>query len=373
MPPLESRAHRALGALLLALLVAGASHLAIRSVAVHMGEDPGRNRTWVHWDAYRYIDVARHGYLEAIWDPLASNTGWFPGYPVLIRGVAEAGSVGLARSGRIVSAVAFVGFLLVLQGALLPSVDVRRRVLALLIAAFFPGWVYFHAVFPQSTLVLFTLASVALAARRQWALAGLVGALAAFTYPTGIFVALPLAVLAARDGGARPGERARAVALAPGLTTLGLGAVAIVHQVQVGHWDAYARFQGHLGAGLHNPLRVLGHHLGPLVRLEGSDETVVALDVAVTCVLLGAAALVWWRHRHDMRTVDTGLLLYAIVLWVFVNAAGPNLSIYRQAAALVCLAPILARLPSLVLLALLAVLVPQGLAMARLFFLDVLV
>ena len=49
------------------------------------GEDPRRPSSWVRWDSYRYIDVARRGYVEVPDDPTASNTGWFPAYPYLVR------------------------------------------------------------------------------------------------------------------------------------------------------------------------------------------------------------------------------------------------------------------------------------------------
>lgn len=367
---------RALGlmrALLLPLLVLTLTQVAIRTVARYCGEAPGRNRTWVHWDAYRYIDVARHGYVEASWDPLASNTGWFPGYPLALRFVSEASSLGMAGAGRLVSGLFLLGFLVVLDTALLTATRWPHRLVALLTAGFFPGWMYFHAVFPQSMAVFFTLAALALAARRKWLLAGVCGAVAAFTYPTGVVVIVPLALLVVRES--REGVRDRALALvqAPGVAALGLAAVAALHQAQVGHWDAYMRFQGHLGAGLFNPLAVQLEHLRPLLRLEASAEGLIALHTAVTCLLLLTAVATWWRKRESMRPVDAAFLLYAAVLWVFVNAAGPNLSIYRQAAALVCLVPILARLPLAAGLGLLAVLVPLGLKMATLFFQDVLV
>ncbi len=88
--------------------------------------------------------------------------------------------------------------------------------------------------------------------------------------------------------------------------------------------------------------------------------------------LLGAA-LAWWSHRERIRPVDTALLLYGAALWAFVNAAGPDLSIPRQAAAVVCVVPLLSRSRPAVLAGLLVVLLPLALGMATLFFRDVLV
>lgn len=373
MPSFAKRALGLMRALVLPLLVVALTQVAIRTVARHCGEDPGRNRTWVHWDAYRYVDVARHGYVEASRDPLASNTGWFPGYPLLMRVVSETTPIAIPLAGRLVSAAGLLALLMVLEAALLPAARWPHRLLVLLVAGFFPGWMYFHAVFPQSTVVFFTLASIALAARHRWLLAGVSGALAAFTYPTGIVVIVPLALQAARDGGRTVRERVVALVQAPGVALMGLAAVATMHRIQVGNWDAYVRFQGHLGAGLFNPVAVLAQHLAPILRLEGSAEPLISFHTAVTTFLLLGATAAWWQERERMRTVDTALLLYAAVLWVFVNAAGPELSIYRQSAALVCLVPLLARFSTVAVVGILAVLVPLGLGMATLFFRDVLV
>jgi hypothetical protein len=74
-----------------------------------------------------------------------------------------------------------------------------------------------------------------------------------------------------------------------------------------------------------------------------------------------------------MRPVDAALLVHGTVLWLFVNAAGPDVSIYRQASALVSVVPLLVRLRSRALVALLACLLALGAGMAVLFFRDVIV
>ncbi|MFI4944075.1 MAG: hypothetical protein ACHP85_12465, partial [Burkholderiales bacterium] len=66
-------------------------------------------------------------------------------------------------------------------------------------------------------------------------------------------------------------------------------------------------------------------------------------------------------------------LAHAAAVWVFVNGTGPNVSVYRQAAVLVGLTPLLARLPTPALLTLLAVFVALGAGMAELFFSNALV
>ena len=90
-----------------------------------------------------------------------------------------------------------------------------------------------------------------------------------------------------------------------------------------------------------------------------------------TALLLIAGGLL--LRVRARRPVDLLLLAHAACVWAFVNGAGPNVSIYRQAAVLVGLVPLLARLDAPWLAILLTVLVALGSAMVRLFFGDVLV
>jgi hypothetical protein len=369
-------ARRALGlmrTLVLPLLVVTVTQTAMRTTASLCGEEPHRNRTWVRWDSYRYIDIARQGYVIVPKDPLASNTAWFPGYPLVMRLVAEATPMRIALAGRVVSAAFLLAFLAVLGGALFPAMRWPQRLLALMVAGFFPGWMYWHAVFPQSMLVFFSLGAIALGARGRYLPAGLLGALGAFTYPTGALVVVPLGVEVALANGLTVRQRVAALVKGPGVASLGLAATFAMYQAQVGQWDAYIRFQKQFGQGLSNPAAVLAGHLSPLLSLPASAETLVAGQTAVATLLLLVGALVLWSQREQLRPVDAALLAYGIAVWVFVNAAGPSVSIYRQAAALVCVVPLLARLRPAMMVGLLFVLVPLALGMAVLFFRNVLI
>ena len=269
---MTSARHRAFviaGGLLAALAVTGAGQLVMRTAAAAKGEDPGRNRTWVRSDSYRYITIARDGYVWVPEDPLASNTGWFPGYPLLVRVVSGGLDVKPALAGRGVAVAFTLGLVALLWAELLPPAPRGRRLLALFVAGFFPGWVYWHAVFPLSMALFFSLASLALAARRRYLAAGTCGAVAAFSYPIGVVTVLPLAVLVVWDERLSGVERARALLAGPVLAGLGLAAVFAVMQATVGRWDAYLQVQARFGHGLHNPLAVFAGRLAAAPRRPG--------------------------------------------------------------------------------------------------------
>jgi hypothetical protein len=359
------------GGLLAALVVTAAGQLVMRAAAGREGEDPGRNATWVHWDSYRYITIARDGYVWVPADPPSSNTGWFPGYPVLVRVVSDALDVRPALAGRVVALAFTLALLALMWAELLPPAPPPRRLLALLVAGFFPGWVYWHAVFPLSMVIFFCLVSLALGARRHYLGAGICGALAAFTYPIGAVVVLPLAVLVARDERLSRRNRVCALLAGPLLAGLGLAAVFAVMQATVGRWDAYLRYQALFGHGLHNPLTVFVDRLRPLLGQPLSPELLVGLQAALTVLLLVLAAVL--VLRAPSRPIDVALLSMGATLWLLVHAAGPSLSVYRPAGGLVCLVPILARLGLRTLATLLLALVVLGYGISTLFFRNVLV
>jgi len=358
-----------IGPPLAALLLAEAL---LWTIAFARGQDPRLGPTWVRWDSYRYVEIARGGYVEVPEDPNSSNTGWFPGFPMVMRLASSTLPMTPARAGRRASLVFELFMLTLVWTRLLPSASPARRWLALLCAAFFPGWFYRHAVFPMSMTAFFNTAAITLAGAGSFLAAGLCGAVSAFTYPTGFLVAAGLALAVLQTERTVAG-RLRGLVAAPGLTALGLLAVAALLQVRVGRWDAFLAYQGRFGNTLHEPLSVLVDHARPLLGGAFEPKALVAFQTLLVTLLLLLAAWLAWRDRTSLLPTDLPLLAHAAAVWVFVNGTGPNVSVYRQAAVLVGLAPLLARLPAIALAALLAVFVALGAGMARLFFSNVLV
>jgi hypothetical protein len=359
-----------LGPPLVALVLAEAL---LWSLAFARGSDPRLGATWVRWDSYRYVDIARGGYVEVADDPNSSNTGWFPGFPLAMRLGSSVLSTTPARAGRWVSLLFELGTLALVWSRLLPAASPARRWLALLCAAFFPGWFYRHAVFPMSMTAFFNTAALTLAGAGSFFAAGLCGAVSAFTYPTGFLVAAGLAVAAALRRARTTVERFRDLGAGAGLTAAGLLGVAALLQSRVGRWDAFLAYQGRFGNTLHDPLSVLLEHARPLLSGAFEPRALVAFQTLLVTLLLIGAGLLAWRSRASLLPTDLPLLAHAAAVWVFVNGTGPNVSVYRQAAVMVGLAPLLARLPTAALAVLVLVLAALGAGMAQLFFSNALV
>ena len=321
-------------------------------------QDPRRPAAFIRWDSVRYLSIATQGYFieEENGHVVDGNVAWFPGYPLAIRALHTLG-LQAPRAGRLVSAAAALALLLVIWNLLLRETEPDKKPLILLLAAFFPGFVYYHAVFPTSLTATFLLGGLALAARGRFLGAGVCGALTAFTYSTGALALPGLALAALVYPGLAWPRRLLALLQGAGLTAAGfLGALAYEHRSVA--WNAFSRMQSdYYGSGLHDPLANFAWR---------TRHIVVALMVTAAIVLT-------WFHRRSLDRLDLLLLVSGLAFWAAPHVVSRNVSVYRSEALLVGLVAPLRRLPREALLALLVLLVALGFGMALLFFESILV
>lgn len=344
---------------------------ALLLVALLCAQKPFDPDSYARRDSTKYLKIAKFGYFERADDPQAGTAGWFPGYPLAMRAGAWLTGARPAAVGRVLSA-AFQLALLVLLAEFLPP-DPFARTLALLMAAFFPASVYYGAVFPMSMTAFLSVAAIALCAGGRFLAAGVAGAAAAFTYPSGVLVAAPLAlgIFMRRE----TALRARLVWLAavPLLCLAGMAAVLAYQQRALGRWDAFFAYQRAFGQSASNPAATLLDNIARMWNDPYRPARLIGLQALLVAALVVASLLAWWRHRAALGTSGAMLVLHAVMVWAFPLALGTNTSTYRQAALVVGVTPVLARFPALAQQCLLVLLVVLACAMSVLFFDDVLV
>lgn len=299
------------------------------------------------------------------------TTGWFPGYPALIALLSHLG-VAPEVAGLLISALAQLGFLVVLRVWFLEKVPPGRRWALLLLAALFPGAIYAQALFPISTVVLLVLVFLAAVRHGHHGLAAAAGAGAAFTYPTGCLLAPVYGVWLLASGGQARGDWRRLLPLLG--PVLGLGAVLAVMGVQTGTWDAFFRNQVQgFGYGLSDPLTSLWRRLVPLLvwRRAGTVDVVTACQTALVLVLVATAGAEAIRARTDATTALMGLTV--AVYWLFPLLIGGWLSLYRVEATLLPAVWLVRNAPAWVLGLLLAAAGALTIPMAWAFFQGTLV
>jgi hypothetical protein len=365
----------------LVALVAAWAVIAIRSPysGLHLFDPASYGR----WDSGHYLHIARSGY-DAIWhcqwrslpaglppdgNYLCGTIGWFPGYPFGLRGLADATGLALPTAGLILAWMCWYLVLILMWRLLADARSIWTRWICLLIAAFFPGQIYFAALFPISMCVAGILACLYFALRTSrpaLAWAGFAaGFVAAFSYLTAI-VLFP-ALLGTGLLMLRGQRRRQAIIPAVGAAA-GFGAVLLTMQVAVGIWDAYFISVKKYGVGVHSPLETLIDRLRPLWTPQSSSQQVLnymAAQTLLTLCFVGLVCLVTiigavrGRHTAEMRrrtwtaaiesrisAFDLTFLLMSVGVWLVPYIAGGGASTYRSEAFVIVSVPLLRKLPA---------------------------
>jgi len=149
---------------------------------------------WIAWDGSWYAAIAQRGYQ----DP--QSAAFFPAYAYLLRAAsAVTGSVAVA--GVMLSLVCAAAAMIVLYRMTAARFGSSMAVWSVAFLSLCPASLYLGVVYSESLLLMLVVASVALAERRLWVGACVVGALAALTRNIGVFVVLPLLFVYAEQRG----------------------------------------------------------------------------------------------------------------------------------------------------------------------------
>jgi hypothetical protein len=385
-PAVPSQRARFLLVALPPLLAFALAHAVDYAAATHYGFaggffSPGR---WIHKDAHLYLAIAAHGYTlfrchKSTIPPhsFCGNAGWLPLYPGLISLFGKLGAP-LPWAGKYL-AEAFALGTFVLAWLLIGPSWSARSLLALALAAVFPGQIYYFAVFPISLVAFLSLAFLLLLARRRYVLAGLAGGAAAWAYPIG-FVLPAVAVLytAIADRGRSFADWLERVLPSAGIAALGTVALLFAYQAWTRAWDAYFLVQAKYGNGFHDPAAIFLASLtgAPPARyaiqdpnqgygyLPAKAQTVL---VAALVLTLAVAALTVWRA--SLTRTDWAVLCYTVIVWLFPLTQSIAVSRYRSEALLIPCVALVRRLPVVVQIPLVAAAAWIAFRMAGLFFL----
>ena len=335
--------------------------------------------SWARWDSAHYLSIAQRGYeffscarLPG-YDPAewCGTAAWMPGYPLAIRALTYTG-LSLPAAGALLSAAAGVAALGLVWNAFLSAKPTLPNCLTLLLAAFFPGHIYDHAIFPVSLFIVLQLLSLHAYAREQYAQAGLSGALAAFTYSSGLFLAgvYGLHVLLAERR--RPySEQLRIIALTSGGVVLGFAAVLTMQRLQVGVWNAYFLVQHKYH---YDPQLPFAMWIQDWKNLRDSWPHVAGLGEQRLVVLLMATSMLFWlRWRRSPERHETLLATFLVVYWLTPLMMGGQLSLHRAEATLLPAVPLARHIPVPLLLGLLGGALVLSKLLAKLFFISRLV
>ncbi|MEV4419823.1 mannosyltransferase family protein [Patulibacter sp. NPDC049589] len=151
------------------------------------------------WDSTWYLDVARGGYRSAV----PARSAFFPLYPLLVSIVSTPLGGALVPAGLLVSWSAALGFLTLLHRVVARARDAATATTVVRVAAYVPPAIFLSAVYTEALFLLLSLGALVAARRDRWALAGVLGLVAASCRSIGVLLVVPLAVeyLWGRRGG----------------------------------------------------------------------------------------------------------------------------------------------------------------------------
>ena len=375
---MRQASRQVLVAILPPLAVFIASRLFLIRAASWTKNDAWTAGPWGHWDTAHYLQIAEKGYelfrCERLHSPdydpnwFCGNTGWLPGFPLLIRAL---NSLGIDRvvAGAGIAAVFALATLILIWNAFLEAKPTTANLLTLALAGFFPGHVYEHAVFPVSMFTFFQVAALHSHVQRRFAVAGVLGGIAAFSYGSGLFLAGVLGLDHLRrlraDGLHAFVHR---VLVGPCVVVMGFALAVWVQWRDVGAWNGYFAVQDKYGYGLTPPWRTLAPHFESLFAAHASAPNIQTLFVLVLVL-----SLVWAATRAPRSESDSVLAVFLVAYWLIPLSLGGNLSLYRAEAVLLSGVPLARKLPVPMLCAVLLAALVISARMALLFFKGTLV
>ena len=271
-----------------------------------------------------------------------------PGYPLLVR-LLIALHMNDAAAGFLCSCSFYFGSLVLLRLLMEDAVPDRENILPFLSASVFPGGIYYFGVFPISLFVFIALLAILLAVRHRFLSASLVAAGGAFVYATGFLLSgvMAASVLIMRNV---PWPKRLAEAVMYGaIAFTGLCAVMIMHEIILGHWNAFFLVQEKYGHAIHDPLATLRNVWQAAARHRSDEQRFIEpVQSLIVCSIVPATlAYVLVRFR-EITPIEQIAVVYVALFWLFPLVLGNGVSMIRAEATLLPLAILLARLPQAV-------------------------
>lgn len=337
--------------------------------------------TWIRWDSGHYLAIAKNNYeffpcagkfgypLDA--KELCGNTGWFPGYPMLVNLFSLIFN-NYELVGVYLSKLFY--FLSIFLIVLLSQIDKLsfKNIIFLLIPTFFFGFIYYNAVFPISMVLFFSLLAFYFFFKNYIWLVGLCSSIVAFTYPTGFLLSIAFAIhifidfLMSRD----PKMLLKSF-LISFIGILGILLVFINFHIQVGEWSAFNQVQAKYGHGLHNPLSMM------LVTFKQSFNFTLQNTPNIQTVLVILfyvfVSFIFFYKKLNHNKLYLLAFIYSSLFFIFPWIVGGDLSRYRAEALLLPSVFLLKDLHFKYQMGILLIFVCVGLIMSHLFFTMVLV
>ncbi len=190
-------------------------------------------------DARAYLDIAKNGY-NADFGSGATNYGWFPLYPFMIKAFSF---IGYELAALLIANI--FSFVAVYLLYILVSEEIDKKVAyrTILYTLFFPTAFFLSVMYTESLFLSLSLATFIFAKRNKWHYSGVCGFLASMTRTQGFLLMLPIAYMYLRSKNFKFQNIDRKIIFVI-IIPLGLFAVFFYHYLITG--DPFIQFANHL-------------------------------------------------------------------------------------------------------------------------------
>jgi hypothetical protein len=265
---------------------------------------------WARWDVSHYVAVAQLGYGDPASPSHDGGVGFFPLYPMLMRGAvaaigAEPTGPALALAALAISLVCFLVAVPLFAGLVADQLGERIARTATLLLCVSPFSFFFSAAYSESLFLLLVVVSLRAGLSGRWRVAALVAGLATGSRLVGLALAPALVFLAWRRG-----EPLRELVWTALLSVWGVFAYFGYLWLTTGSPFAYFTAQANWG----NWSDFVWYYLDVLIRdpvgyFTGDERRlVIALNVVLGLGALAVLPLVW-RWLDEATAVLTTLLV----------------------------------------------------------------
>ena len=292
---------------------------------------------FAHWDSGLYISIAQEG--RTLFDcnypnnpQWCGNAGWSPLYPLLMRVIQELTQTKIEVAGGIVAA--FFYFLFLYYMARLMELEkVNSNSLATLYAcAFFPGFIYLHAVFPLSLCLFLLAAFIYYLKRKEFLLCGFLAMLLTWSYASGqfILIAIFLYLLGILIYEKKIAWKIGLKLILPSI--LGLMILYFYDFWVTDHWNAMYLVQQKYKHGIYNTFDMLIDRFGILWSNIDNHTGIIQLQIFFVLILVFWFVATTIRALYNNKMYKPELCFYLgiiLAFWILPFSMGLEISLYR--------------------------------------------
>ena len=200
---------------------------------------------WTKLDSQHYLDIAEEWYLSEGDLSRLVQLVFLPGYPLVVR-LFNFLTKEYLHTAMLVSALSFAGGGTVLYCLARLDGDHERALRAVKYTCLLPGAFFFAAPMSESLFFLLSVSCVYCSRKNRWALAGLLGGLAAFTRSLGIVLLIPVCfdfIQHLLSSGQKPTGKTVIRGLSILLIPLGFLAYCAICRAVSGEWFKFMEYQ----------------------------------------------------------------------------------------------------------------------------------